>query len=102
MGTSPQRFFSFAASSCRERELLAGDTVSVRSQVLEVRERVLRMMHTMQNTATEEPVAICILTAVHIDRRTRKSCPFPEAIREAAEQLTGIDGALQAADGKPR
>lgn len=85
-----------------KRELLAGDTVSVRSQVLEVRERVLRIMHTMQNTVNQEAVAICILTAVHIDRRTRKSCPFPERIREAAEQLTGIDAALQPADEKPR
>jgi acyl-CoA thioester hydrolase len=83
------------------QELLAGDTVSVRSQVLEVRERVIRIVHTMRNTVTQEPVAICTITAVHVDRRTRKSCPFPALIRDAAMRLTGLRHAERSAAAQP-
>jgi acyl-CoA thioester hydrolase len=83
------------------QELLAGDTVSVRSQVLEVRERVIRIVHAMHNTVTQEPVAICTITAVHVDRRTRKSCPFPELIRDAALRLTGIRSASRSEAAQP-
>ena len=76
-----------------KKELLAGDIVHVRSQVLETREKVIRFMHIMRNTATDETVATCTITAVHIDRQTRKSCPLPEKLRAAAELLTGIENA---------
>jgi len=39
----------------------------------------------MTNAETQEIAATCEITAVHLDRRTRKSCAFPEAVRKAAE-----------------
>lgn len=67
-----------------KRELMAGDVIEVRSRVLEIREKVIRFEHEMSNIETGEIAATCEITAVHLDRKTRKSCPFPEAVRKAA------------------
>ena len=69
------------------RELYAGETVSVQSAFLEVREKVARFVHEMRNNETGEIAAVCVLTGVHIDARTRKSCPFPEEILARARNL---------------
>jgi acyl-CoA thioester hydrolase len=65
-----------------KRELYAGDVVGVRSAVLEVREKVVRLRHEMINLETSETAAITELTGVYMDTATRKSCPFPDAILE--------------------
>lgn len=69
------------------RELLAGDTVVVRSAFLEVREKVARFVHEMRNGQTGEIAAICVLTGVSTDSQTRKSCPFPEDLVARARSL---------------
>ena len=69
------------------RELYAGETVSVQSAFLEVREKVAKFVHEMRNAETGELSAICILTGVHIDARTRRSCPFPDEILTRARSL---------------
>ena len=76
------------------RELMAGEVVTVTSRVLEVRDKLIRFLHEMRNGDTGEVAALCELTAVHIDRAIRKSCPFPETIRTAAE------AALEVAPGQ--
>jgi acyl-CoA thioester hydrolase len=70
-----------------KRELLAGDTVVVRSAFLEVREKVAKFVHEMRHAVTGELAATCVLTGVHIDARTRKSCPFPAEILERGRSL---------------
>ena len=69
------------------RELLAGDTVAVRSAFIEVREKVAKFVHEMRNAVTGEISAICVLTGVHMDAETRKSCPFPADILERGRKL---------------
>ena len=59
------------------RELHAGDTVAVRSAFLEIREKVAKFVHEMRDAATGEISAVCVLTAVHTDSQTRRSCAFP-------------------------
>ncbi|TAN50847.1 MAG: thioesterase [Betaproteobacteria bacterium] len=66
------------------RELNAGDVVTVRSAVLEVRDKVLRFVHEMRNAESGEIAAVCELTGVHIDAVARKSCPFPAEVLELA------------------
>ncbi|HET9285238.1 MAG TPA: thioesterase family protein [Candidatus Angelobacter sp.] len=68
-----------------KQELLAGDVIEIRSQVLEVRDKVIRFKHEMRNIETNTVAATTELTAVHLDRQTRKSCVFPPAILAAAE-----------------
>lgn len=75
-----------------KRELHAGDVVSVRSGVLEVREKVLRFVHEMKNEETQEVSAVTVLTGVHLDTVLRKSRPFPEeVVRQAREWMTEYD-----------
>ena len=69
------------------RELVAGDTVAVRSAFLEVREKVVKFVHEMRNAQTGEIAAICVLTGVSMDTQTRRSCPFPEELVKRAQTL---------------
>ena len=63
-----------------KRELLAGETLTIRSGVLEVREKVVRFFHEMTNNDTGELAAVTVLTGVQIDSETRKSCPFDQEV----------------------
>jgi acyl-CoA thioester hydrolase len=65
-----------------KRELLAGDTISIRSTFQEVREKVLIFSHEMTNQETQELAARTFLTGVCIDINTRKARPLPTDIRE--------------------
>jgi acyl-CoA thioester hydrolase len=62
-----------------EKELTAGDVVVVRSEILEVREKVIRFQHELITKQTARS-AVCELTGVHLDLRTRKSRPLPPEI----------------------
>jgi acyl-CoA thioester hydrolase len=70
-----------------KRELYAGDIVTIRSGVLEIREKVIRFIHEMKNDDTGEIAAYTVLTAVHLNQDLHKSSPFPEEFRKQAEKL---------------
>jgi acyl-CoA thioester hydrolase len=60
-----------------KRELLPGDVVAVRSGILEMRDKVAKFVHEMRHAQTGEISAVCVLTAVHLDSRARKSTALP-------------------------
>ena len=60
-----------------KRELLPGDVVAVRSGLLEIRDKVVKLVHEMRQAHTGEISAVCVLTAVHMDSKARKSTAFP-------------------------
>jgi acyl-CoA thioester hydrolase len=66
------------------RELRAGDILSIHSSVIEVRNSSLRFVHVMRDGITGQVCAVTLLTAVHTDSVTRKSCAFAEEIRHGA------------------
>ena len=68
-------------------EMVAGSTVTVRSGVLEMKEKVVRLIHEMRNDSTGEIAAVMVLTAVHFNTRKRKSCPFPKEIAHRGEKF---------------
>jgi acyl-CoA thioester hydrolase len=70
-----------------QRELLAGDAVSVYSAILEVKDRSIRFTHEMRKDETGEVAATTVLVGVHIDTTLRKSCPLPAAFRDRARGL---------------
>ena len=70
-----------------KRELLAGDVVSVRSGVLEMRDKVLRFVHELVNDETGEVCATSEFTVVCLDSKARKSRAFPQDILEHARKL---------------
>jgi acyl-CoA thioester hydrolase len=69
-----------------KRELLAGDLITIRSGVLEIRDKVIRLYHEMLNAETQEVAAATTITGVHLDTVTRKSCPFPAEILECGRR----------------
>jgi acyl-CoA thioester hydrolase len=62
------------------RELLSGDVVAVRSGMLEMREKAAKFVHEMRDAQSGAIAAVCILTAVHMDGKTRKSTAFPAEV----------------------
>ena len=69
------------------RELHAGDVVTVRTAVLEVKEKSIRFVHEMVNDETGEVAARTTLKGVHLDTDARKSCAFAPAISCRARSL---------------
>ena len=70
-----------------KKELLPGDLVVVKSRLVELRERVLKMAHEMVHVESGEVCATCELTAVCIDAQTRKPRSFPSEIVSKAKEI---------------
>ena len=68
-------------------ELGAGTTLTIRSGVFDIKEKVARFVHEMRNDSTGEIAAVMVLTVVHFDTRKRKSCPFPKAVLQQGKEL---------------
>jgi acyl-CoA thioester hydrolase len=75
------------------QELHAGDVVTVRTTVLEIKEKSIRFSHEMANDETGAPAAKTTIKAVHLNTETRKSCAFPDNIAHKAASMV--------ADGQP-
>jgi len=69
------------------RELQAGDVVTVRTTLLEFKEKSLRFSHEMTNDETAEVAARTTIKAVHLDTELRKSCAFADAIATKAAAM---------------
>lgn len=72
------------------KELVAGDMIFIRSELLEVRSKSIRFRHRMYNTLTGDLSAETEYISVHINTLTRKSTDFPADIQ------AHLQGALQA------
>ncbi|MDO8788537.1 MAG: thioesterase family protein [Sulfuritalea sp.] len=70
-----------------QRELHAGDTVAIRTGVVDVTDKKIVFFHEMRNADTEVVSAITLLTGVHLDTLTRKSCHLPKATADKAREL---------------
>jgi acyl-CoA thioester hydrolase len=66
------------------KELYPGDTIAVRTGVIEMREKVLRFRHELFNTETSEVCALCEFTVVCLDPAARKSRAFPADVATRA------------------
>jgi len=69
------------------QEVHAGAVVSVRSTLLELKEKSVRFTHEMSDDETGQVVARTTLKAVHLDAVVRKSCAFDAAVVEKAGAL---------------
>src|SRR5215469_6458104 len=67
-----------------QRELRAGDLVTIRSAVLEVKEKAIRFRHEMTNDETGELAASTVLVGVYFDVNIRKARELPSDVREQA------------------
>ncbi|MGE0735070.1 MAG: acyl-CoA thioesterase [Alphaproteobacteria bacterium] len=69
------------------RELFPGDVVGVRTRLVEMTDKRLRMVHTMYDYLSDDVVAEMELHAVHVDLASRKSQPFPPQVAAKGRAL---------------
>ncbi len=70
-----------------KRELRAGDIVSIRSGVLDVQDKIVRIFHEMQNEETREIAAFASITGVYMDTQARKSLSLPLDVAERIKTM---------------
>ena len=70
-----------------KRELRAGDLITIRSAVLEVKDKSVRFRHEMWNDESGELAATTVLIGVHFDLIARKAKSLPADVRERATGL---------------
>jgi acyl-CoA thioester hydrolase len=72
-----------------KRELFAGDVISIRSKMLDIGEKSVRMQHVMVHDESREVVAIMEVVGVHVDFNTKKASPLPADVRERMTAMIG-------------
>jgi acyl-CoA thioester hydrolase len=70
-----------------KRELHAGDVVTIRSAVLGVTAKSVRVAHQMSNDETGEIAAATVVVAVHLDTTLRRARALPPDVRERATRM---------------
>jgi acyl-CoA thioester hydrolase len=82
-----------------KRELHAGDVVTIRSSVLAVSEKSIRLVHEMTNDETGEIAAVTILVGVHMDMTSRRASALPSDVRDCATRMiVELEGLASAHD----
>lgn len=69
------------------RELRASDLVVIRSGVVEIGDKTMRVYQEMRNAADETLAATFVIDIGHLDLEARKLVPWPEESRTRAEGL---------------
>ena len=69
-------------------ELRAGDMFEIRSAIIEVREKTVRLLHNMHKANTDTLAASTTILGVHLDTEARKSLPLPAELLERARAFT--------------
>lgn len=73
-----------------KKEVLAGDVLIVKTQLIEIHEKVINFRHELINVYKEETAATTDLTGVHLDLTTRKACPFPKEVVALAKEQSNL------------
>jgi acyl-CoA thioester hydrolase len=76
-------------------ELRVGDMFEIRSSILEVREKTIRLRHDMHKVNADALAASTSILAVHLDTDARKSLPLPVGLRERARVMTSSEAVHQ-------
>jgi acyl-CoA thioester hydrolase len=67
-------------------ELFSGDIVEIQTELIEVTEKTIRFVHNMRRRPQMDTIATSELVGVHFDTEIRKSCPFPQEVKERLSQ----------------
>jgi acyl-CoA thioester hydrolase len=70
-----------------KRELYAGDSVTIQSAVLDVKDKSIHMLHKMVHDGTGEIAATTVVVGVHIDARVRKAIRLPDDVRQISIKM---------------
>ena len=78
-----------------------GDIVSVRSTVLEVKDKGIRFIHEIRNDASGEVAAVTVTVGVYLDTTARKGRSLPSDVRERAVLLINEEGRVDRSESGP-
>jgi len=84
-----------------KRELRAGDIVSVRSGILDVQDKIIRIFHEMRNEETLEVSAFATITGVYMDIKKRRASPIPIELADHIRTMTLDENKLYWTDTLP-
>ncbi|MGH3311668.1 MAG: thioesterase family protein [Streptomyces sp.] len=70
------------------REVTGGTQLTVRTRVLGVDAKKVRLVLEMRVPDRDDPVATTELLMIHVDQTAGRAAPFPEAVRECLAALT--------------
>lgn len=97
LGLAPSRFSKEGSGMVAveqhieyRRELRAGDVITVRSTLLEVKDKSIRFAHEMTNDETGEVAAQTTLTGIYFDTSLRKARSLPPEIKENLRLMVTI------------
>ena len=62
------------------KEVLAGDTIYIESEVVEIKGKIIRFKHDMYNFESNEKIAETEIVGLHIDTEKRKGVVIPEFV----------------------
>ena len=79
---------------CYKREALAGDVLTVRTAVVEVKPKLVRFVHEMRRGDMGDLLAVMMAIGVHIDTEARKAIPFEHHILQKTHAILAPDPAL--------
>ena len=68
-------------------ELLAGNLIYIKTQLIEAKPKVITFLHRMYNAETHELCAEGRMVGVHIDKSTRKSEALPQEMLEKVQAM---------------
>lgn len=83
------------------KELRAGDIVSIRSGVLDVKEKIIRIVHEMQNEETRDIAAFATITGVYMNTVARKSLAIPVDVSERFKSMQLDRGTIYCTEDLP-
>jgi acyl-CoA thioester hydrolase len=70
-----------------KRELYAGDSVTIQSAVLDVKDKSIHMLHKMVHDGSGQVAATTVVIGVHIDASVRKAIRLPDDVRQRAIKM---------------
>jgi acyl-CoA thioester hydrolase len=83
-----------------KRELYAGDIITIRSRVLEVKDKAVRLIHEMRNDATGEVAAVTVTVGVYLDTTVRRARSLPSDVRERATLMINEEGSVDRSESR--
>jgi acyl-CoA thioester hydrolase len=72
------------------KEVLAGDTIYIESEIMEIRSKTILIKHMMYNLESKDMVSETEITGLHIDTDIRKGMAFPEFVKDKFHEMTKV------------
>lgn len=89
--THKRGFVALEQRTRYKQEVLAGSLLDVRTVLVELANKTMRLLHTMRNSETGEDVADMEMLIAFLDTEVRRATPLPAEVRDrAATMMTPV------------